>query len=71
MINADIFIPAKSAFSTLACYLNKGIKFVIPFSVYWKNDFPNNNNFNNLIPVYENYNFDFDKFIKALENKNV
>jgi hypothetical protein len=71
MINADIFIPAKSAFSTLACYLNKNIKFVVPFSIYWKNDFPDNDNFWNLIPVYDNYNFDFDKLTKALDNLNV
>lgn len=63
LINADIFIPAKSAFSTLACYLNKNIKFIIPFSIYWTYDFPDNDNFNNLIKIYEDYNIEKNKLI--------
>lgn len=65
MINADIFIPAKSAFSTLVCYLNRKCKMCIPFSVYWFNfpDLPE------LIPVNNNFEFDNKKLIKFLDNK--
>lgn len=66
MINANMFIPAKSAFSTLACYLNEGIKLCIPFSIYWRN-FPDTRE---LIHINENYDFDFRKLIITLRYKN-
>jgi len=66
MVNANMFIPAKSAFSTLACYLNEKIKLCIPFSIYWK-EFPDTRE---LIHINENYDFDFRKLINTLRYRN-
>lgn len=61
LVSSDILINAKSAFSVLASYLNKGIKMVIPFSIYWNHSFPKNNNFNNLIEINDNMDFNQEK----------
>ena len=63
LVSSDILINSKSAFSVFAAYLHKGIKFCIPFSIYWTNfpDWPE------LIPVHKDYNFDFNKLIETME----
>jgi hypothetical protein len=70
MVVADILVNSKSAFSVAAAYFHKGAKLCIPWSAYWK-DFPDNDNFYDLIPVNNNMDFSQQKLIKALENTDV
>jgi len=57
MIISDILINAKSAFSVCAAYFHKGPKLCIPFSIYWQQTHPDNDNFKDLIWINESMDF--------------
>ena len=69
LVAANILVPAKSAFSTLACYLNKKIIFVIPFSIYFNQHYPHNDNFKNMIDVDSDMDFDVNKIRSILKHE--
>jgi len=71
MVMADVLVNAKSAFSVLAAYLNKGIKLVIPFSIYLDHSFPKNDNFKDLISVDNNMDFSKEKLINTLSETKI
>jgi len=61
LVLCDILVNAKSAFSVCAAYFHKGPKLCIPFSVYWQETHPNNDNFKDLTWVNDNMDFNNEK----------
>lgn len=66
MVVSDILVNAKSAFSVLAAYLHKGPKLCIPFSIYWNQTHPDNDNFKDLIWINNNMDFDNNKLKEVI-----
>jgi hypothetical protein len=61
LVTCDVLVNAKSAFSVCAAYFHKGPKLCIPFSIYWQQTHPDNDNFKDLIWVNENMDFNINK----------
>jgi hypothetical protein len=66
MVNFDVLINGQSSFSIMAAYLSYGIKLCTPWHTHW-NNFPDQYD---LINIDSDGNFDFNKLLKSLENKN-
>jgi hypothetical protein len=70
MVTSDILVNAKSAFSVCAAYLHRGPKLCIPFSIYWQQTHPDNDNFKDLIWINDNMDFDSEKISESLRDNN-